>query len=214
MKSYVRALTALAVGGSMLAFAGRAQASTVTFASTVSFTESLVDLGFTSSGLNTTLTVGTPLTISNFIAVSVSPGAWSASSASLVANFAFTMPTPNGTTTDTGSVTGGQINGNTKTGNLSIVWPNQPVEFTFADGTKLDVTLGALSESCSGSNNCLASSDPYYMSATFLAVNGPVNAPPPGTTPLPAAAWLFGSAVALAATGRKLKKRNGTKVVA
>ena len=79
--------------------------------------------------------------------------------------------------------------------------PNQPVEFDFADGTKLDVTLANLSESCGG-NNCLGT---YNMSATFDVLNGPVT-----TTPLPATLPLFAGGlgfVGFLAKRRKTQKR-------
>lgn len=191
-------------------FAATANALTVTFASTVSFTESLVDVSFSSSGLNTTLTVGTPTTINQFITVTMSNGSWSASNSPLTATFLFTVPTPTGTTTDSGTVTGGQVNGSGANGTLTITWPNQPVEFSFADGTKLDVTLGNLSVSCASGNNCLAGSDPYYMSGTFLVVNGPTAA-----TPVPAALPLFASGVALIGLiARRRKSKTGGAISA
>jgi hypothetical protein len=109
------------------------------------------------------------------------------------------VPTPNGTTTDSGTITGGQVNGRTADGTLTISWPNQPVEFDFADGTKLDVTLGGLSESCS-SGNCIAGT--YQMSGTFTVLNGPIAA-----TPLPAALPLFaGGLGALGLLGLRRKR--------
>jgi hypothetical protein len=192
-----RALSALAVAGVAFSFAPGAQATTVQFASTLTFTESVNKLTFASSGLNATLTVGVADVISQFISVTVGTGAWSASNEPITANFTFTVPTPSGTATDSGTINGGQVNGNPATGTLSIVWPNQPVEFDFADGTKLDVTLGNLSTSCSGSppdENCLAGSDPYYMSGTFLLLNGPTTGTgKDATTPIPGALPLFAS---------------------
>ena len=200
MTGFGRTLSALAVGGMAYSFATAAQAATVQFASTVTFTESVLKLNFASSGLNAILTVGTPLVIPQFIAVTTDTGAWSASNSPITANFTFTLPTPTGTTTDSGTITGGQVNGSSAIGTLSIVWPNQPVHFNFADGTKLDVTLGSLSVTCTGggsdSNNCLAGTGPFYMSGTFLALNGPTengNAAGLATTPLPAALPLFAS---------------------
>jgi hypothetical protein len=34
-------------------------------------------------------------------------------------------------------ITGAQVNGSNASGALSVVWPSQPVEFDFTDGTKL-----------------------------------------------------------------------------
>lgn len=188
-----RVLSALAVGGAAISFASAAQAVTVQFASTVTFTNSVSNLTFASSGLNSTLTVGVPQTINQFISVTVGSGIWGASNSSITANFTFTVPTPTGTTTDSGAITGGQMNGSSRLGSLSIVWPNQPVEFDFADGTKLDVTLGNLSTTCTG-NNCLAD-NPAFMSGTFLVLNGPTTSPEfaGSETPIPAALPLLAS---------------------
>ena len=165
-----RALAVLAVGSAGFLVGTAANASTVTFASTVNFTliSPPSQLSFASTGLNGSLTVGTPDIISNFITVRVASGAWTASNVPITANFTFTVPTPNGTTTDSGTINGGQVNGSGANGTLTISWPNQPVEFDFADGTKLDVTLGGLNEFCDG-NNCLAGT--YSMSGTFDVLN-------------------------------------------
>jgi hypothetical protein len=192
----MRLVRALALAGAAVSFATAAHAATVQFASTVSFTESVGNLNFASAGLNDTLTVGVPFIIPQFISVTVDNGAWSASNSPLAANFVFTIPAPSGTTTDNGSITGGQVNGVSAVGTLSIVWPGQPVEFNFADGTKLDVTLGDLVASCAGrnDNNCLADSNPYFMSGTFLVLNGPTGDPSPAVaTPLPGALPLMAS---------------------
>jgi hypothetical protein len=205
----VRALSALAVSGAAFSFASAAQASTVQFASTVTFTESVDKVDFASSGVNSTLTVGVPDIISQFITVTVATGTWSASNSSLTANFTFTIPTPNGPTTDGGTITGAQVNGSGAKGTLSIVWPNQPVEFDFADGTKLDVTLGSLVTACFTGNSCIAGT--YFMSGTFLVLNGPttVSGGQVSEVPIPAALPLFASG--LGAFGffgwRRKKKR-------
>lgn len=187
----LNAVAALAVCGAVGAYTGLAQAATVTFASDLTFTESVGSLSFASTGLDDTLTVGVPKVINQFIAVTVGTGTWSESNSSITANFTFTLPTAFGLTTDVGSITGGQVNGSSAAGTLAIAWPNQPVTFNFLDGTKLLVTLGDLNVSCSPSgNNCLAGQDPYYMSGTFLLENGPNS-----EVPLPAAVWLFGAAI-------------------
>ena len=188
------------VSGAVFWFASAAQASTVQFASSVTFTESVNNVAFASSGLNSTLTVGVPDIISQFITVTVATGSWTASNSSLTANFNFTIPTPTGTTTDGGTISGAQVNGSREKGTLSIVWPNQPVEFDFTDGTKLDVTLGNLVTACNG-NNCIHGT--YYMAGTFLVLNGPtigdLNGPTTfgaaadSATPIPAALPLFAS---------------------
>jgi len=195
MTGFRRTLSALAAGGMAFSFATAAQAATVQFASTLTFTESVLKLDFASTGLNATLTVGVPLIIPQFITVTADTGAWSVSNSPITANFTFTLPTPTGTTTDSGTITGGQVNGSSANGTLSIVWPNQPVHFNFADGTKLDVTLGSLNGSCAGSNNCLDGSEPYFMSGTFLALNGPttVSENVAAATPIPGALPLFAS---------------------
>jgi len=197
-----RVLSALAVGSAAFSFATAGQAATVQFASTLTFTESVLKLDFASTGLNATLTVGVPLIIPQFITVTADTGAWSVSNSPITANFTFTLPTPTGTTTDSGTITGGQVNGSSASGTLSIVWPNQPVHFSFSDGTKLDVTLGSLNVSCAGSNNCLDGSEPYYMSGTFLALNGPTGVTEnlaAAATPIPGALPLFASGGSLLA---------------
>lgn len=206
--SMIRALPALAIGGAAFLFVAPAQAATVTFASTVSFTETLNKVSLSSSGLNATLTVGVSDTITDFAQVTVGTGTWDAFSA-LSAVFTFTTPTASGTTADTsGAIAGSQVNGSSKVGSLNITWDTQPVEFDFADGTKLAVTLGDVSESCSG-NNCIAGT--YDMSATFLVLSGPTQSEP-GPTPLPAALPIFASGLGvfgLLARRRKGKARFG-----
>jgi hypothetical protein len=203
-----RALTALAVGSVAFSLAGAAQATTVQFASTVSFTESVNSLTFASSGLNTTLTVGTPLTIPQFISVTANQGAdFNETNAPLTATFTFTLPTPTGTTTDSGTITGAQVNGRGANGTLSITWQPQPVEFDFTDGTKLDVTLGDLLVACTG-NNCLTGT--YHMTGTFLALSGPGEEIGPAATPLPAALPLFVSGLGgFGLLAWRRKRKNG-----
>src|SRR6476660_6544650 len=121
-------MAALACG--LASFATAAKASPiVTFASTVTFIESVSALHFSSSGLNDTLTVGVPDLIPHFASVTVDSGAWSVSNSPLTANFTFTMPSPSGATKDSGSITGGQVNGGGANGTLTVSWPSQPVEF-------------------------------------------------------------------------------------
>jgi hypothetical protein len=199
-----RALTVLAVGSAAFSFGTAANASTVTFDSTVAFTGDPGKVTLTSSGLNATLTVGTPDVISNFITVTVGTGTWSATNDPITATFTFTVPTPSGSTTDSGTLTGGQVNGSNPDGTLSITWPSQPVEFDFANGTKLDVTIAGLTESCTGGQNCLANGGPYDMSATFDVLNGPVTA-----TPLPATLPLF--AGGLGFVGYLTRRKRSTK---
>jgi hypothetical protein len=206
----VRALSALAAGCVAVPVTGAAQAATVSFASTVAFTESVGNLTFSSTGLNAILTVGTPDIIPQFIKIDVANGGqFGASNESITATFTFTVPTPTGTTTDSGSINGGQVNGGSRFGSLSILWPNQPVEFDFADGTKLDVTLGNLSVSCIA-NGCLDDNAPYFMSGTFLVLNGPTTGggTAASATPIPAALPLFASGLgALGFFGRRRKKK-------
>ena len=182
---------------------------TVQFASTVSFTESVLKVDFASAGLNDTLTVGVPLTIDHFIAVTVDTGSWSASGSAITANFLFTIPTPNGATTDVGSITASQVNGSSASGTLAVTWPNQPVHFLFTDGTALDVTLGNLNVSCDpAANNCLAAQDPFYMSGTFLVLNGPTSGQDQIATPVPAALPLFATGLgALGLLGWRRKRK-------
>jgi hypothetical protein len=197
----VRALSVLAIGGAAFSFAATAQAATVNFTSTMTFTDTGDKLTFASTGLNGVLTVGVPDPINHFIGVTVGSGETSYAG-TLSANFVFTVPTPSGSTTDIGTITGGQVNGRSDVNGatLTITWPNQPVEFDFADGTKLDVTLGSLSESCS-TNNCLGG--PYYMSGTFTVLNGPTTS----ATPLPAAFPLFASGLGVVGLLARRKKR-------
>lgn len=206
-----RLVRALAVAGAALSFTTAAQSATVQFASTVSFTNSIGNLNFSSAGLNAVLTVGVPLVIPQFISVTVDNGAWSATNSPLTATFTFTIPTPSGPTSDSGTITGAQVNGVSANGTLSVVWPSQPVEFDFADGTKLDVTLGNLVASCSGrnDNNCLAEAGPYYMSGTFLVLNGPTGDPGPvAATPIPGALPLMVSGLgALGFFGWRRKRK-------
>src|SRR5262249_31049040 len=103
--------------GSVTFFLGTAaQATTVQFTSTLGFTESVNKVDFASSGLNAILTVGVPDTISQFITVTVGSGTWTATNSPVTATFTFTVPTPTGTTTDSGKITGGQVNGRSSSG--------------------------------------------------------------------------------------------------
>jgi hypothetical protein len=203
----VRALSALAVSGAAFSFATGAQATTVQFASTLTFSNPVSKVDLSSTGLNAILTVGVPDVISQFITVTVGTGTWSATNSPVTANFNFTIPTPGGPTTDSGAITGGQVNGGGAHGSLSISWPNQPVEFDFADGTKLDVTLGNLVTSCTSGNNCIAGT--YFMTGTFLVLNGPTGGGTAnGETPIPAALPLFASGLgALGFFGLRNRKR-------
>jgi hypothetical protein len=193
-----RALSALALGSVAVSFATAANATTVTFASTVSFTDPENKVNLSSNGLNATLTAGVPDLISDFITVTVNSGTWSASDVAISANFTFTEPTPTGTTKDSGTITGDQQNGNNG-GSLTIAWPSQPVEFDFADGTKLDVTLGGLSETCGG-NNCFVGNT-YDISGTFDVLNVGLS-----TTPLPATLPLFAGGLGFVAFLMKRRK--------
>lgn len=194
-------LTAAAIGIAVVSLGTAAEATPITFDSTVSFTHNASsNLTFQSSGLNTSLTVGAPATvITDFITVMVASGA-ATDSGTVSANFTFT--TPNGLQTDSGSVAGGQVNGSSANGTLSITWPNQPVEFDFTDGIKLDVTLGNLSESCSG-NNCLSAGGPYDISGTFFLLSGPTTT----AVPEPLTLSLFGAGLAGAAALRRRSKK-------
>jgi hypothetical protein len=206
--------SALAIGGAAVLFVGSAHASPIAFESTVSLTESVGKLSFASTGLNDTLTVGVPDVISQFISVTVGNGAWSTSNSALTASFTFTLPIPSGATTDTGSITGAQVNGRNAAGNLSVVWPNQPFEFDFADGTKLAITLADLFVSCSSGNNCLAGNT-YHMAGTFLLLNGPTPdfAAAVVQVPLPGALVLFASGLgALGFMGRRSRRRHAARV--
>jgi hypothetical protein len=193
-------LTAAAVGIAVVSFGTAAEATPITFASSVSFTHnSSSNLTFHSSGLNTSLTVGAPATvITDFITVMVASGA-ATDSGTVAANFTFT--TPSGMQTDSGSITGEQVNGSSSNSTLSITWPNQPVEFDFTDGIKLDVTLGNLSENCSG-NNCLNAGGSYDISGTFFLLSGPTTA-----VPEPLTLSLFGAGLAGAAALRRRSKK-------
>ena len=197
-----------AAGVAAALLASPASAATVTFASSVSFTESVGALSFTSSGLNDILTVGVDKYISNFMKITVSSGEWGpVTDAPITANFTFTIPTPSGALTDDGTIDGQQHNGNSgigRVGTLSVDWPNQPVQFLFANGVKLDVSIDTFATTCTG-NNCLAGST-YDVGAHFFVVDGPQEEAPPGT-PLPAAVWLLGSVIAGGAGVSRWRKR-------
>ena len=206
----VRALSAVAVGSVAFVFVPAAHATLINFSSTVDFTDSISQTSITSTGLNAALTVGGPATvITDFIEVTVSSGAWGPSTSALTATFTFTSPSPSGTTIDSGSITGGQVNGSTssRSGSLTITWPSQPPEFDFTDGTQLEVILGGLSATCSGTNNCLAGQ--YSLPASFLVLNGPSGVPTtPNSVPEPASLAIFGAG--LAALGLMLRKHKAS----
>jgi len=203
-----RGVSALAVCGVAFSFATSAQAVTVQFASTLNITDTLPNpaITYSSAGLNDTLTVGVDDVISQFISFTVDNNSFTSSGTPYVvtAAFTFTIPTPIGSTTDTGSVTGTVVHGGSASETLTINWPNQPVEFDFTDGTKLDVTLGNFNINCPG-NNCLGG--PYYMSGTFRVLNGSTETSI-SSTPIPGALPLMASGLgALGLFGWRSRKR-------
>ena len=88
----------------------------ITFQSTVDVTDNgSSKVSYSSAGLNTSLPVGGPATaIPDFIIVTVGNGDFTDTGDTATADFTFTMPTPTGTTTDNGSITGLVANGQDK----------------------------------------------------------------------------------------------------
>jgi hypothetical protein len=201
---FVKALSAFAAG-SMAAtlLVSSASAVTVSFSSTTAVTDTLPNpvIAYTSSGLNSVLTVGTPLTIPTFIGAQFGNNSFnSPGSFVITAAFTFTVPTPSGATTDTGSISATATDGK----QVIIDWTD-PVIFNFTDGTKLSVTLQDTTYNCLDSN---CNNETFNIGGTFLVLNGPGGTLDALATPLPAALPLFATGLgALGLLGWRRKRK-------
>ena len=83
-----------------------ASALSVSFTSTVSVTDNIntPNIGYTSNGLNTTLTVGAPFVVSNFIVAGVNGSSFNVQTGNISAVFTFTVPAGANGGTDFGSI--------------------------------------------------------------------------------------------------------------
>jgi len=201
----VKAASALAVG-SMAAFllTAPASAATVTFNSNVSVSDSSFspDMHYASSGLDATLTVGTPFTINNFITVHVDDTISSHDdvSGSISAVFNFTDPTA-ASGTDHGSISA--TIERFSDDHINISW-NDPITILFTDGTKLLVNLADVNFNCGSS---CTDDDSFHIAGTFTALNGPADGPGLAETPLPGTLPLFVSGLGAMGLLMRRKKR-------
>src|SRR5262249_16231353 len=124
------------------------------------------------------------------------------------AAFTFTVPTPSGTTTASGVLTALKTQGGQPVRTVTYDW--SPSIFTFTNGVKLLVDIHDFSYQCVSS---CTNDDPFHMSGFFQLLQGPQDEIPPGT-PLPAAAWLFGTVLAGGAGVSRWRKHKARKVAA
>jgi hypothetical protein len=173
----------------------------VTSSVTVNDASFSTGISYSSVGLNNNITLGTPLTISNFIIGTVTGVNKTDQSGTISAVFNFTDPT-SATSTDSGTVIG-QFSGNSSNlKEIDITWAD-PITVTFTDGTKLTIDLANVVYECP-SPSC-AADDSFNVSGTFTLLNGPTVS----QTPLPGALPLLASGLggmALFVSRRKKKK--------
>jgi len=204
-KIFFKTLAALAASaGAVILASASASAATVTFASTLNVSDDInnPNIGYASSGLNSTLTVGVPFTISDFIVAGVNGASFTSQTGNISAVFSFTGPPGASGGTDSGSIAASVV----QTDNhIGITW-SDPITVTFTDGTNLLIDLANVDYDCgSGAHACNQKN--IDIAGTFTTVeNGRSNAL--GETPLPAAFPLFASGVgALGLLGRRRKRK-------
>jgi hypothetical protein len=151
-----------------------------------------------SLGLNNNLTVGTPLTISDFIRITVNTVNSSGTNAgSISANFTFTDPT-SATQSDSGTITGNFAGRNEKS--IDIIWAD-PLTVTFTNGQSLIIDLADIHFDCS-SPGCKAN-DFFTVAGTFTLTAAAVPGPIVGAG-LPGLIAACGSLVAFARRRRRM----------
>jgi hypothetical protein len=163
-------------------------ASAITFTtSSVSVSDSIgqPNVGYTSIGLNSNLTIGTPFTVSNFISANVMGSSFNVGTGTISATLNFSAP-PGAGNVDSGTISASVVSTNN---HISISWTD-PITIVFANGTQLRVDLADVDFNCGSSCN----QDGFTIGGTFTALNGPTGVV---ATPIPGALPLFVSGAGL-----------------
>jgi hypothetical protein len=170
-------------------------ASAITFTtSSVSVSDSIngPNVDYTSGGLNSDLTIGTPFTISNFIVAGVNGSSFSAQTGTISATLNFSAPPGASGNVDSGTIAASLVQTDK---HISITWAD-PITILFSNGTQLRVDLGNVDFNCGTSCN----QDEFNIAGTFTALNGPTGVESNlVATPIPGALPLFASGGSLLA---------------
>jgi hypothetical protein len=207
-----RSFTSAACAAVVFGIAGlwTATASATTFVATTTVTDNIAnpDISYASSGLNADISIGSPLTITDFIVASFFNSAFTSSPDSITASFVFT--TPPGSIADTGTITGTKFT-RIADSSVSIIW-SDPIDITFSNnGAILQIDLANTSYTCTGSGNS-CTNETFDIGGTFTLINAGESI---AATPLPGALPLFATGIAaLGLIGWRRKRTNAAAIVA
>jgi len=198
--------------GSVAAVLVMSPASAITFTtSSVSVADSIngPNVAYSSNGLNSNLTIGSPFTIADFIHAHVDGTSFSMQSGTISATFNFILPPGASGNVDSGTISAFLVQ---TARHISITWAD-PITVLFSDGTQLSVDLGDIDFNCGLSCN----QKDFDIAGTFTALSGPTvvsDASIAATTPVPGALPLFSSAGGLLAYMGWRKKRKAGRAAA